>query len=621
MWGGPIADAAGHVQRSGAETRLLLTWSAILVVAGLLFLLIAVMIPLGQWVGFYLDIAPDPVAAYSANLLGSVAGIWAFAGLAFASLPPPYWFALAFLLLLLIGGRYRRLIFLSLLLAGIGLLFFRLGTAPNVETQWSPYQKLQVIGVGEQQYNINVNNTGYMSIANTTTDFLAQHPELANLYRNYNSYDAPFRFAGSRNDVLIVGVGAGNDATAALRNGAGEVDAVEIDPVIYALGKRLHPDQPYESPRVHVIQNDARAFLRRADRKYDLILFGLLDSHTQFSDFSNMRIDNYVYTEDSFQEARRLLKPGGILVVKFEVRNPWTWMGMRFYRMLEGAFGRPPIVFYAPQVGALFSATVFIDANDPGLWARAAQPDLARLVAENPPPFSLHSQSGVVPATDDWPYVYHRDRSIPRAYLVVSLILLAMSVLLVRGSLEPRRVTTWNFFLLGAGFLLMETQLVSRLGLYFGTTWLVNCVALTAILLMLVVANAYVRLLRPNRLSPYYILLVVSLLANYFLPWERLPYGPRSVGLLLSAAYSVSLFFAGVLFTELFRRAERRSNVFGANILGAVAGGLCQNISFLTGMKFLLLLAALFYCLAGVCQLFLRSPVGEEIALPVAPEP
>ncbi len=614
MWGGMMTHA-------GPETRVLVTWTALLVVIGLLFLLISVMIPPGQWVGHYLDVAPDPISAYSANLLGSVAGIWAFAGLAFISLPPAYWFGVAFLMLVVIGRGHRRLILLSLGLAGVCILLFHLGGAPRVKTYWSPYQKLAVEDLGEQQYQINVNNTGYMAIANTTPEFMARHPAIASRYRSYSSYDAPFHFVGKRDEVLIVGAGAGNDAAAALRNGAGEVDTVDIDPVIYALGERLHPAHPYSSPHVHKILNDARAYLRNTHKKYDVILFGLLDSHTQFSDFSNMRIDNYVYTEGSFQEARRLLNPGGVLVVKFEVRDPWTWVGQRFYTMMQNAFRRPPIVFHISQMEAFFPATIFISSDDPGLWTRAAQPDLRALVADNPPPFSVATASAVAPATDDWPYVYHRDRSIPRTYLVVSLILLAMTILLVRGQMELRRTSTLQFFLLGAGFLLMETQLVSRLGLYFGTTWLVNCVALTAILGVLVISNVYVRFVRPHRLFPYYLLLVASLLANYSLPWEHLAYGPKTVGLILSAAYSISLFFAGILFTETFRREERKSAAFGANIVGAVAGGLSQNLSFLTGMKSLLLFAAVFYGLAGLLQLLKLSPALRVTTVPMPSEP
>ena len=598
----PDAALWGFSSTFSKETLLLLGWTSVLVLAAILFLLVLVMVPLGQWVGFYLDTAPSPISAYSANLIGSVAGIWAFGGLAFLSLPPAYWFVPAFLLLLLVGARSWRLAALGLALLGISLLLLGIRRGDKVRTYWSPYQKLEVEDLGERQYQIMVNNTGYMSIANMTAGFLARHPEVAQRYRDHSPYDAPFRFAGSLDHVLIVGAGAGNDVAAALRNGARQVDAVEIDPVIYSVGKRLHPDEPYASPRVRHIQNDARAFLRQTDQKYDMTLFGLLDSHTEFSGYSNMRIDNYVYTEEAFQEARRLLKPGGILVVKFEVRAPWTWMGQRFYAMLDRVFSRPPVVFYAPSLAWLFPATVFITSNDQALWTRASQPELVRMIAENPPSFPLSSTGAPPLTTDDWPYVYHRSHSIPRTYLTVSLLLLAMTFLLVRGAFEPRRTSTWHFFLLGAGFLLLETQLVSRLALYFGTTWLVNSVALTAILLMLVAANLYVTYFRPSRLAPYYALLVGSLVANYFIPWSRLPYRAPAVGVLLSAAYSVSVFFAGVIFTEVFSRMKQRSTAFGANIVGAVAGGLAQNVSFVGGMKILLVVAVLFYALAGFCE-------------------
>ena len=612
----PDADLWGYepvIRNLHGEGIVMMTALAIIAVAVFLLLLVAVMIPLGQWVGYYLDQARDPVGAYSINLLGSVAGIWVFAGMAFLWLPPEYWFGVACLLLLIIRPSSLRFGVAALAVLALCVVLLRLPRASKFETHWSPYQKLEVVGLGERQYSINVNNTGYMSIANTTPEFLTRYPEIARRYRDESSYDAPFRFAKRCDRVLIVGAGAGNDAAAALRNGAGHVETVEIDPVIYSLGGRLHPEQPYSSPRVHKTLNDARAFLRGTQEKYDIVLFGLLDSHTQFSDFSNMRVDNYVYTEEAFREAQRLLKPDGTLIVKFEVRAPWTWMGQRFYAMLDRIFGRPAIVFYAPILGAMTQATVFMTSNDAELWARAAQPELAAILARHPPSFPLELSGAPTPATDDWPYVYHRSHSIPRTYLTVSLLLLGMALFLVRGVLEPRQVSTWHFFFLGAGFLLLETQLISRLALYFGTTWLVNCVALTAILLVLVAANIYVTRSKPDHLGWYYVPLVVFLLINYFFPWHRLPYDARTVGVLLSVAYSVPVFFAGIVFAEVFRRFPRKSSAFGANIVGAVAGGLAQNASFIVGMKALLLIAALFYGLAGLCgRLAARQRLPEK---------
>ncbi len=613
-----LPDAAlwGFLSEAGDARPLWLFAGSVITVGVFLALLVTAMIPLGQWVGFYLETAPQLIGAYSVNLLGSVSGLWVFAGLSFLWLSPGYWFGLAFALLLIVRPPSRRSVAAGLVLLGSALLLLRFGPTSGLATYWSPYQKLGVMSLEDRQYFILVNNTGYMTIANVTPQSLSLNPGLARVYRAESSYDSPYRFAPRPDRVLIVGAGAGNDAAAALRNGAGQVDAVEIDPLILSLGERLHPEAPYASPKVHKVVNDARAFLRQTKEKYDVIVFGLLDSHTQFSDYSNMRIDNYVYTEQAFREARRRLQPDGVLVVKFEVREPWTWMGQRFYAMLTHVFGRPPIVFYAPGLAGMTSATVFITSDGPELAQRAAQPELSRRVMESPPPFRPEVVPDLPTTTDDWPYVYHRSRSIPTTYLTVSVILLGMATLLVRRVIEPRQVSTWHFFFLGAGFLLLETQLISRLALYFGTTWLVNCIALTAILFVLVAANAYVARVRPQRLGPYYVLLVAGLLANYFIPWQRLPYGARSVGILLSAAYSLPIFFAGVIFTEAFRREARKSSAFGANLMGAVAGGLAQNASFIVGMKALLPIAAAFYAGAALCGRLESRPSGIERPVP-----
>jgi SAM-dependent methyltransferase len=572
-------------------------------VSVLLLLIIATMVPVGQWVGSYLNAAKNPITAYSVNLLGSIAGIWLFAAMAFVHLAPVFWFALAFGLFLLVRSRSARIGVLHVLLIGASLFLLAYADFRNGETHWSPYQKLQVIPQGERQFDVLVNNTGYMTMANVSPDFLAAHPGYAAKYKD-SSYDAPWKFIGARDRVLIVGAGAGNDAAAALRNGAGQIDAVEIDPVIYALGKRLHPDHPYDSDRVHVILNDARAYLRSSTQKYDVIVFGLLDSHTQFSSYSNMRIDNYVYTEESLREAKRHLNPTGVLVLRFEVRPPWTWMGQRFLAMFEQLFGRPPVIFYRRQLGGLVEGTLFLASNDSGVWDRAATPELASFVQESPPQFPMETDDSLPLVTDNWPYIYHHGFTIPRTYLTVSLILLVIAFLKTRKNLEPKKTSTWYFFFLGAGFLLLETQMISRLALYFGSTWQVNCVVISAILAVLLLANLFVERVPGLGLGPMYAFLIAALIAIYVAPWESLPFGARTSGILLSAAYCIPLFFAGIIFAETFRKGENKSSAFGSNIIGAVAGGLAQNFSFVIGLKALLLLAALFYGLAAFFTFF-----------------
>ena len=107
--------------------------------------------------------------------------------------------------------------------------------------------------------------------------------------------------------ILIVGSGTGNDTAYALQKGVKKIDAVEIDPVIIDIGRNYHPQKPYQSNKVNVIQNDARNFIQHTKNKYDLIVYGLLDSHASLSGRGGIRLDSYVYTVEAFKESKKIL--------------------------------------------------------------------------------------------------------------------------------------------------------------------------------------------------------------------------------------------------------------------------------------------------------------------------
>src|SRR5207248_3774945 len=165
-----------------------------------------------------------------------------------------------------------------------------------------------------------------------------------------------------------------------LQNGAKYIDAVEIDPVIQEIGKDVHPNQPYSDPRVHVHINDARAFLRTTRQKYDVIVFGTLDSQTLLSGMSSVRLDNYVYTVESFASARARLKPDGTLLAYH--MSAKSYIAANIYQILGEAFGAPPGVTFAP--GYLFNY-VFVA----GAGAKAVPPIAPSRLAELSAPRDL----------------------------------------------------------------------------------------------------------------------------------------------------------------------------------------------------------------------------------------
>src|SRR5579872_7204010 len=211
-------------------------------IAGILFLLVVlIFVPLGQTVSRQMDRAPSTLAAYSWNLLGSLAGILAFLGVSRLMLTPAFWLGavLVGFALLQANGKARWAV-VSLLLPLVLLLHDH--SDPDHLAMWTPYQQVQYTRHYDSHGDffggeVWVNHAGYQYIVDLAPQFLATHPGLVKEAVEENPYNLPFRFASKSSSVMIVGSGTGNDVAAALRHDSRSVDAVEIDPAILALGK------------------------------------------------------------------------------------------------------------------------------------------------------------------------------------------------------------------------------------------------------------------------------------------------------------------------------------------------------------------------------------------------
>jgi spermidine synthase len=600
---------------------------AVAVTAILLLLITYIFIPIGQTVSRQIELAPRPLYGYSWNLAGSLAGIVAFFTVSWLALPPAVWFTIVLAAMALLQSNRSDTIRIATAVLPVALLLIDPST-PHRFNLWTPYQQIELeddhFPNGELfRTIIRVNHVGYQAIVNLSSDFLGRHPGLLHEAPDENSYNLPFRFTSPNPSILIVGSGTGNDVAAALRNQASVVDAVEIDPKILDLGRRHHPEHPYDDPRVSAHLTDARAFMKRTTARYDLILFGLLDSHTQLSDYSNMRLDNFVYTEESFREARSLLAPGGVLFLKFAVSH--SFVGRRLAEMLTRTFGKPPVVFFAPSSYST-DATCFVISPSTQVEASlAADPRLREFVAARSPDFLASPEVAVT--TDDWPYLYHQGHWIPGIfYLLSALVILLAGVFYFQIPEARSRVPSLFFFSMGAGFLLLETQVVSRLALYFGTTWQVNGIVIAAILSALLLANFVIdkrgegsSRQRPSWPRSWTLAgILVGIACAYFVPFNRIPGSPALVGSFAALIFAIPVFFAGLLFASEFRSAESPAAALGANMLGAVVGGLLENLSLIIGMKALLLVAALLYSLAalGFLELPSRSAISPALKQP-----
>lgn len=569
------------------------------------FLLLAfAFAPFGRRLSEAMTASPSKYLAYGANLLGSFLGVAAFELVSSLSLPPPAWFLIAFAIALPLGHTRRERVVVAVGAAATMLLFLA-QKPPAGETVWSPYQKVTISPIRldraggkpvEVGFSLLVNQAFHQKAVNLDPRFLRAHPDLfpEAPYAEWTGYNLVYRLVGAPPDVLVVGAGTGNDVAAALRNGAGHVDAVEIDPKILQIGRRLHPERPYDDPRVTVVVDDARSFLKRTTRKYDLIVFGALDSHTVNSAMSNLRIDNYVYTVEAFREVKKRLKPGGVVWLLFAFERRAT--GDRLFAMLGEAFGHHPIAFFNQDVRALSPSGgggTFVTDRDGAVEARInATPRFRDIVAQQ----RIMPQGNALLASDDWPYLYVRSRAIPHLYLVVMGVIVGVVVLLVRRHIGELRSLDWHFFLLGAAFLLLEVQSVSRMALLFGNTWEVSATVIGSILFMVLAANAVASRVPRGALPFVYIALAASIVGSYSLAMERvLALAPLPRLLVAGSVMALPVFFAGIVFSRTFAATERSGLALGSNLLGSIVGGACESASFVVGLNALGMLALLFY--------------------------
>lgn len=610
---------------------------------GLMLLLWFTFVPVGRLLGQLLAEHPRPIWAYSVNVAGSLLGIWAFVACSALGLPPGWWFA-AFAL----GAAYfagtggkSRFVDYGLLagLVGFGMLA---GYEPGwEETRWSPYQKLTLIShenppeatiwsklVGERRpaasdvstHFIGVNNTGYQGTINLSPSRVEADPvKFPPAQRGYSQYDLPLKVHPNPKSVLIVGAGSGNDVAGALRNGAESVVAVEIDPDIIAFGRKVHPERPYDNPRVRVVNDDARSYFATSTDKFDVIAFGLLDSHTTNA-MTNARLDHYVYTRESLAHAKTLLNPGGVVVLSFEAQKPFV--ADRMAKGLEEVFGRKPIVFKVPYNSYGWGGVLFVTGDLDAAERRIAeQPQLSALIAEwqAARPMTLPGTTEV--PTDDWPYIYLETRHIPALYLLLAGALLALFAVGLRVLKAPQIIRGWDrtqshFAFLGAGFMLLEVQNISKAAVVLGNTWIVNAVIISGILMMILAANALSGWAKRLPEWPVYVALLASCLGLYFLDLSTfafLPYATKAlaVGLLTS----LPMLFSGIIFARSFAATERKDTALGANLFGALAGGMLQSVTFMTGIKALLLIVACFY-LAAVLTRPRATPAPTVVPVP-----
>ena len=562
-------------------------------------LVVWALIPFGRLVAKPFD-SIERLRAYSINVAGSLTGVVAFALVSWTGAPPLVWFGMVTFALV---GLRAGVLTLGLVAVALTVSLTRPfwdSETRSEEVSWSPYYQIRVNNfdpvLGRAGgFMVDVNNqfllTGmdlspsYVPSVRVLPDVLASQKALTSYY------DFPFLLR-SPGRVLVLGSGAGNDVAAAIRAGAKEVVAVEIDPEIMTIAQD-HPEHPFASAIVTPVVDDARAYLRTEQSRFDLVLFATLDAHGLLSSLGSVRLDSFIYTLESLEEAKARLNDDGLLVLSF---GPFREdIQFRQYEMVRQVFAQEPLYF----VHANGHRTIVAGATE-SLESITLAPVWRSVTAEEiAAGFARYPHARIV-ATDDWPHLYNRSKVVPREYLAVLAGIALIAILLVRINLRGSHRLQPHFLFLGAGFLLLETKSVTEFALLIGSTWLTNALVFSVILAGILLVNlSVVRGWMRLPVPALFALLGASLVLQFLLPVSTWVGAPGATTTVIAALYlGVPIVLASSIFATTFQRAAVGTAALASNLVGAVLGGFSEYASLAVGLRALSIMALVMYGLA-----------------------
>lgn len=331
--------------------------------------------------------------------------------------------------------------------------------------------------------------------------------------------------------TLVIGPGGGRDVLAALASGAPHVEAVEVNPAVVEAVRGPFADfagHLYERADVTIAVDDARGYIARSPRRYDVIQASLIDTWAAGGSGAFALSENSLYTVEAFETYYEHLSDRGILTISrwYLTERPaetmrlvstglagWASAGVADPRLHIAVVAKPNLAGQAEGMStALFKRAPFTPQEVETLQARAAelgftviyapgalpQEEVGRFVAaDNHADLIAAYPLDISPATDDRPFFFNLVRlgdlldpslsasgvyrTSMEAIVILATVMALMTVMGILFVIFPlwlgvrrrklARPSAWllaYFAALGVGFMLVEVPTIQRLTVYLG---------------------------------------------------------------------------------------------------------------------------------------------------------
>jgi spermidine synthase len=356
---------------------------------------------------------------------------------------------------------------------------------------------------------------------------------------------------------LSLGSGGGGDVLQALQYNAAEIHAVEVIPYINELMKegylRKFSGNIYNDPRVTVVTEDARTYIRRFENKFDIIYSLSSNTFAAFASGSFALAENYLFTTDAFRDYWKALSDSGYLSVEHQfygprivsevtealkdlgVPNPTSHVAVFDLSSLR----RKLILISKRPLDQQMIASSYANSNPAVLkGTRQLFPATAdtkgnlyeAIVNSGWKTIADTIKVDISPCTDDKPFIAQMgllknlnlvklDRipmveatGFPLSRIIMMIILIICLIFIVPVNLVPYllkgeklSILPWLFFFsIGLGYMMIEIVLIQQYTLFIGSTIYSLALVLGVLLVMSSIGSAH-----STRFSPFMIFLFI----------------------------------------------------------------------------------------------------------------
>jgi len=542
--------------------------------------------------------------------------------------------------------------------AGEWLQAERKERAEVIYTHWDAMAKIKVYQYSENYWGLNIDNAANSPCYGFDGNF--NKPDSA-LY----DFGIDVKYLIDQNDnctFLSLGSGGGVDVLQALQHGAAEVHAAEVIPHInYMMTDGFLADfsgKIYQDPQVKVVTEDARAYVRRFDNKFDMIYSLSANSFAAMASGSFALAENYLFTTEAFIDYWNSLSENGFLMMEHqfyvprmisEVKDALNSVGIENPNAHFAVYNLPKmrrkiiLMGKQPLTNEIITNAFGDMEMEARNWVYPIYPVtidslqdslITSIIHEGWESAKDQAPYDISPTTDNRPFAAQMglwknfsfeklDKVLPYEFfgfplskLIIAIILMIILGIIIPINLLPYlfseeklKFAPWlYFFMIGMGFMMIEVILIQQYALLIGTT----IFSLTTILISLLLFSGIGSRFSKNFKDPVPFIAILLWLAINIIVFPLLVKLFGGLGLfprILIAIIALAPlgFFMGMPFPKAGLRVGKLID-WGFAVNGAAStfgATLVLLIAFTWGYSFALAFAGLCYFIA--LGLFLKK--------------